>query len=168
MEEESGSVSQIIFIRHLPRDLNETGIKRIFSEYGTVKNIQLSRAPKSHKSRGYCWIKYETAEMAQAAVARMNGYRFDGNPIECKLNIDDDINEKLFKVHVKKENGTAAPRRERKPPTKLEVALRLAQQEKNIKAELAAKGIDYTWPSIYERLESAGVTIPDRKTVENK
>ena len=87
----------------------------------------------------------------------MHKYLLFTNVIDCHVVPLARVHPMLFK------NGRPRPKKPR-PPQQLgrrELALKLARQEKLIAAKLAAKGIEYEWPSFVRQFANLGVAIPD-------
>ena len=154
---EEDEFSSIIYIGHLPDDFEENQLKKYFSEFGKVLNVQLSRSKKTGNSKHYGWVEFETPEIAQITAKATNNYLLFDHSLVCEVLPKSKVHPKLFK------NARRGPKREKKkePLTKQELALKLAKQEKKIMAQLQAKGINYKWHSFVEQFEKQGVSIPD-------
>ncbi|KAH0789076.1 MKI67 FHA domain-interacting nucleolar phosphoprotein [Histomonas meleagridis] len=153
----SEELSSIVYIGHLPQDFEEKELKNYFKQFGDIKNLQLSRSKKTGNSKHYGWIEFETPEIASVVAKTMNNYLFFNSLLVCNVLPVSKVHPMLFK------NARRGPKKQ-KPPTvltKKEMALRLARQEKIIKAKLDSKGIKYDWPSFIAQFEKAGVEIPD-------
>lgn len=151
-------LSSIVYIGHLPEDFEEKEMRKYFKQFGTIKNLQLSRSKKTGNSKHYGWIEFETTEIASIVAKAMNNYLFFNNSIlVCNVVPKSKIHPMLFK------NAIKGPKKPKTVPvlSKKEMALKLAQQEKTIKAKLEAKGIDYKWNSFTEQFEKFGVKIAD-------
>jgi nucleolar protein 15 len=150
-------LSPVVYIGHLPADFEEKQMKQFFSQFGAVKNLQLSRGKKTGNSKGYGWLEFETPEIAGIVAKAMDKYLLFEKLLVAKVLSVSEVHPMLFK------NARRGPKKpkERKPLAKKELALRLARQEKAIQAALAAKGIEYSWPSFVEQFAKHGVTIPD-------
>ncbi|KAK8887646.1 hypothetical protein M9Y10_038699 [Tritrichomonas musculus] len=159
---EEEELSSIIYIGHLPDDFEEKQMKKFFSEFGKVVNLQLSRSKKTGNSKHYGWVEFETTDIAKITAKAMNNYLLYNNNLVCEVVPKSKVHPMLFK------NARRGPKKQKdkEPMSKKELALKLAKQEKVIMAKLAAKGIEYKWPSFVEQFEKHGVTIPD--TEENK
>lgn len=157
---EEGELSPIIYIGHLPEDFEEKQMKKFFSEFGKVVNLQLSRSKKTGNSKHYGFIEFETPEIATIVAKAMNNYPLYNSILVCSVLPKSKVHPMLFK------NARRGPKKEQKdkqPLAKKDLALTLAKKEKVIMAKLSALGIDYTWPSLVAQFEAHGVTIPDRE-----
>ena len=161
---EEEELSSIIYIGHLPQDFEEKQMKKFFSEFGKVVNLQLSRSKKTGNSRHYGWVEFETTDIAKITAKAMNNYLLKDSKLECNVLPKSKVHPMLFK------NARKGPKKikQKEPLSQKELALKLAKQEKVIMAKLAAKGIEYKWPSFVEQFEKHGVIIPDTETNENK
>jgi nucleolar protein 15 len=150
-------LSSIMYIGHLPSEFEEKEMKKFFAQFGVVKNIQLSRSKKTGVSRHYGWIEFETPEIAKIAAKAMNKYLLFENLLVAEVLPTAKVHPMLFK------NARRGPKKPKiyNPLTKKERALKLARQEKMIMATLAAKGIEYSWPSLVDQFLKLGVTISE-------
>lgn len=150
-------LSSIVYLGHLPEEFEEKQMKKFFAQFGTVKNVQLSRSKKTGASKHYGWIEFETTEIAQIVAKAMNNYLLFKQLLVCNVVPTSKVHPMLFK------NAVKGPKKVRavEPLPKKELALKLARQEKVIKAKLEAKGIEYEWPSFVAQFEARGVQIPD-------
>ena len=151
------ALSSIVYLGHIPDGFEEKEMKKFFTQFGTVKNVQLSRSRKTGNSKHYGWIEFETTEIAEIVAKAMDKYLLFNNLLDCHVVPQAKVHPMLFK------NAIKGPKRMKEitPLTKKELALKLAAQEKVIKAKLEAKGIDYSWNGFVEQFAKAGVTIPD-------
>lgn len=161
---EEEELSSIIYIGHLPEDFDEKQLKKFFSQFGKIINLQLSRSNKTGRSKHYGWIEFETTEIAKTTAKAMNNYLLKDNNLVCNVYPKSKVHPMLFK------NARKGPKKPKvkEPLSQKELALKLAKQEKIIMAKLAAKGIEYKWPSFVEQFEKHGVTIPDTEINQNK
>ena len=154
-------LSNVIYIAHLPDDFEEPQMKKFFSQFGEVKNVQLSRQSASGNSRHYGFVQFETPEIAKITADAVNGYIIDTNkrPLQCSVRPKSQVHDMLFK------NARTGPKKpkEEKVFTKKEIALKMAKAEQKLRRKLDEKGIDYTWPTISEQLEAKGISIQESK-----
>lgn len=71
-----------IYAGGLPYDLTEGDIICVFSQYGEIYEISLSRDKETGKSRGFCFIKYEDPRSCELAVDNLNGTTIVGRKIK--------------------------------------------------------------------------------------
>ncbi|KAI3389860.1 hypothetical protein SNEBB_002998 [Seison nebaliae] len=88
-----------IFVGGLPYGLNEGDVIAVFSQYGTIVNINLVRDRTTGKSKGFCFICYEDQRSTNLAVDNLNGIKLLMRTIKVdhveayrapKINKDDD------------------------------------------------------------------------------
>jgi nucleolar protein 15 len=150
-------LSSIIYIGHLPDSFEEPQMKKFFAQFGTVKNLQLSRSNKTGNSKHYGWIEFETPQVASIVAKAMDHYLLFDKLLVCEVLPLTKVHPLLFKNARK---GPKKPAEFASLPKK-ELALKLARQEKGIMAKLAEKGIEYQWPSFVSQFAALGVTIPE-------
>jgi RNA recognition motif-containing protein len=73
-----------IFIGNLAPDTTEENVKSLFSEFGTVRSIDLITDLFSGKCRGFGFVEMEGHE-ARAAIAGLDGNMFSGRPLKVKF-----------------------------------------------------------------------------------
>ena len=159
-------LSNIIYIAHLPAGFEEKEMKVFFKQFGVVKNVQLARSSKTGNSKGYGWVEFESQDVAKTTAEAFNGYLMNDKIIKTKHMTIAEVPPKLFTNAIK---GPKKRVQKEDPPRK-ETALKLARQEKKIKATLEAAGIDYQWPSLLAQFEAKGIPVPDaeQKKAETK
>jgi RNA recognition motif-containing protein len=69
-----------VYVGNLPPDTTENDVRQLFSEYGTVRRIQLATDIFSGKCRGFGLVDMEGHE-ARAAMAGLNGFSFKGKDL---------------------------------------------------------------------------------------
>lgn len=73
-----------LFVGNLPSDATEASVQALFSQYGTVRSIQLVADIFSGKCRGFGFIGMEGHE-ARAAIAALDGNLYCGKPLKVKF-----------------------------------------------------------------------------------
>lgn len=73
-----------LFVGNLPPDTTEKSVQDLFSEYGTVRSINLVADLFTGKCRGFCFVEMEGHE-ARAAMAGLDGKTFGGNNLRIKF-----------------------------------------------------------------------------------
>ncbi|KAL3644828.1 condensin subunit [Castilleja foliolosa] len=70
-----------LFVGMLPKHVSEAEVSVLFSEYGTIKDLQLLRGYQQ-TSKGCAFLKFETKEQALAAIEALNGkHKMEGSTI---------------------------------------------------------------------------------------
>ncbi len=73
--------SNTLFVGSLSRSANEDMVREAFSPYGTITGCRLPTDKESGEMKGFAYVSFETQELAEAAVAGMNGKTIDGRRI---------------------------------------------------------------------------------------
>ncbi len=73
-----------IFVGSLPDNATEDAVTKLFSEYGTVRSIQLVQDVFSGKCKGFGFIEMEGHE-ARAAIAGLDGKTYEGKSLKVKF-----------------------------------------------------------------------------------
>jgi cold-inducible RNA-binding protein len=74
-------MSTRLYIGNLSYNTTENQLQDIFSEYGTVTEVDLIMDKFSGRPRGFGFVTMETKEAADAAVEAMNGKNIDGRDL---------------------------------------------------------------------------------------
>lgn len=72
-----------LFIGNLPSDSSEDAVRQLFSEYGTVRSIEIPADIFTGKCKGFGFVEME-GHHARAAIAELNGKLFGGKPLKIK------------------------------------------------------------------------------------
>jgi len=73
-----------LFIGNLPTSTTEKELEDLFSEYGTVRSIQLVTDIFSGDCKGFGFIAMEGHE-SRAAIAGLDGKDFKGKPLKVNF-----------------------------------------------------------------------------------
>ncbi|XP_021743892.1 RNA-binding protein BRN1-like [Chenopodium quinoa] len=70
-----------LFVGMLPKNVSEAEVSALFSQYGTIKELQILRGSQQ-TSKGCAFLKYETKEQALAAMDAINGkHKMEGSNV---------------------------------------------------------------------------------------
>ncbi|KAK6120102.1 hypothetical protein DH2020_046138 [Rehmannia glutinosa] len=70
-----------LFVGMLPKNVSDAEVSDLFSEYGTIKDLQILRGSQQ-TSKGCAFLKFETKEQALAAIEALNGkHTMEGSTI---------------------------------------------------------------------------------------
>ncbi|XP_057782440.1 RNA-binding protein BRN1-like isoform X2 [Salvia miltiorrhiza] len=70
-----------LFIGMLPKNVSDAEVSALFSNYGTIKDLQLLRGYQQ-TSKGCAFLKFETKEQALAAIEALNGkHKIEGSTV---------------------------------------------------------------------------------------
>ena len=73
-----------LFIGNLPSDSSEEAVRQLFSEYGTVRSIEIPSDIFTGKCKGFGFVEME-GHHARAALAELDGKLFCGRPLKVKF-----------------------------------------------------------------------------------
>ena len=76
-----------LFVGSLPVDTTEESLNELFSQYGTVRSLNLIKDLFSGRCKGFGFIEMEGHE-ARAAIAELNGKTFNGNILSVKFEVE--------------------------------------------------------------------------------
>nr|XP_019701853.1 splicing factor-like protein 1 [Elaeis guineensis] len=74
-----------LYIGYLPPTLDDDGLIRLFSSFGSIVMAKVIKDRTTGLSKGYGFVKYEDVSMANAAIAAMNGYHLEGRVIAVRV-----------------------------------------------------------------------------------
>ncbi|KAL3626034.1 condensin subunit [Castilleja foliolosa] len=70
-----------LFVGMLPKNVDDAEVSVLFSEYGTITDLQILRG-SLQTSKGCAFLKFETKEQAVAAIEALNGkHKMEGSTI---------------------------------------------------------------------------------------
>lgn len=70
-----------LFIGMLPKNVSDAEVSELFSNYGTITDLQLLRGYQQ-TSKGCAFLKFETKEQALAAIEALNGkHKIEGSTV---------------------------------------------------------------------------------------
>ncbi|CAN6705502.1 unnamed protein product [Malus baccata var. baccata] len=74
-----------LYIGYLPPTLDDDGLIRLFSAFGDIVMAKVIRDRVTGASKGYGFVKYGDVQMANNAIASMNGYRLEQRTIAVRV-----------------------------------------------------------------------------------
>lgn len=101
---------------------NEESLKKLFSNYGKLKNIRIPADKETQKHKGYAFIDFLNENSATQAVKTVNGKFLDGQELHVSVKMDRD--EYLAKKNPKEEEEKkekVVKKEEPKKPLKLDL-----------------------------------------------
>lgn len=164
-----------IVVSRLPKHFIETPLQKFFSQFGTVKQLRLSRNKKSGHTKHYAFIEFEDVEVAKIVAETMHGYLMGMHVLQCRQLHSHEMHADLWNganrrfrnrdktgVHAKKVNRKRTPAEQQK---RLASLIRLEGRKR---ARLAALGIDYDFPgyankpTVGEQPETIAAPVPKK------
>ncbi len=65
--------------------MNETELRRLFSPHGTIVHCKVVTDRATQRSMGYGFVKFETVDAANAAIAAKNGLQIGTKRIKVSI-----------------------------------------------------------------------------------
>jgi len=69
------------FVKNFPEDLTEEDLQEMFTKFGKIASIKLMKNDEDEKHKGFGFVSFEDAEVAEAAVTELNGKEINGKTI---------------------------------------------------------------------------------------
>ncbi|KAJ2551172.1 hypothetical protein EV175_003790 [Coemansia sp. RSA 1933] len=82
MDPRNASVMSRLYVGSINFDLTEDHIHRVFSEFGTVHSVSMSKDPMSGRHKGFGFVEYEVPEASSLAMETMNGTILGGRQLK--------------------------------------------------------------------------------------
>ena len=73
-----------LFVGSLPINATQDSVKELFSEFGTVRSIEVARDIFTGQCKGFAFIEMEGHE-ARAAIAGLDGKMFGNKSLKVKF-----------------------------------------------------------------------------------
>lgn len=70
-----------LYVGNLPFSLEESDIKVLFSEAGTVTSVHVALDRETGRKRGFAFVEMEDEESATKAISSLNQHSVDGRQI---------------------------------------------------------------------------------------
>ena len=70
-----------IFVKGFPKELDEKGLKEIFSKYGEVSSSKIIYDRKTKESRCFGFVKMPDSDEADKAIEALHDTEMDGNKL---------------------------------------------------------------------------------------
>lgn len=64
-----------VFVGNIPEGLEEAQLMPLFTPFGAVKSLTLSRDPTTNESRGFGYVVYENPEVVEVVCKEMSGIK---------------------------------------------------------------------------------------------
>ena len=81
MTEATAAPANRLYVGNLPYSATNEQLAALFAEAGTVTNVVVMFDKFTGRSKGFAFVDMETAEAAQTAIDRFNGYELDGRAL---------------------------------------------------------------------------------------
>jgi RNA recognition motif-containing protein len=83
-----------IYVGNLSYNVTQDDLSKVFSEYGTVKRVQLPTDRETGRARGFGFVEMESAAAEEAAIQALDGAEWMGRVM------------KVNKARPREEKGT--------------------------------------------------------------
>jgi len=143
------NMSSVIYLGHIPDHFEESEITAFLSQFGNVDRMKLSRAKKSGRSKGYCFVDLSDNDTAKVVADFLNGYFLMDRRLVCNVLEVKDVHVDMFsgsKWNNARGNKEKAVEEVNKRKTESQIKKLGKKQAKRIagkKEKLAAMGFDY-------------------------
>ena len=71
-----------IFVGNVSEEVDEKGLKDIFSTFGVVLSTKIMRDPESGSSKKFGFVSFDNFDSSDEAIKKMNGQYISGKPID--------------------------------------------------------------------------------------
>eukprot|EP00529_Nitzschia_sp_RCC80_P027043 CAMPEP_0113457786 /NCGR_PEP_ID=MMETSP0014_2-20120614/9588_1 /TAXON_ID=2857 /ORGANISM="Nitzschia sp." /LENGTH=288 /DNA_ID=CAMNT_0000349293 /DNA_START=26 /DNA_END=892 /DNA_ORIENTATION=- /assembly_acc=CAM_ASM_000159 len=173
--EEEKEEDLVLYIGHLPKEMEERDLRQFLSQFGNVLNCRVARKISSGQPKGYAFVRFEDVEVLKIAQDTLHGYFLGvGNTQRLVCQIRPAYrgmffsNEEAIRTY-KEQRQTERKDREIKlsnPDNLKLMTTSLIKQEAKKRAKLAALGIEYDFPG-YGGSASSAATADDSKDEGN-
>lgn len=85
-----------VLLTGLPFGMTEKTLRLFMRQFGDIKQCIVHCCPRSGKSKGYGYVHFRYAQVADVAAKTMNNYLLLGNIVKCKLIPGKFIRDKYF------------------------------------------------------------------------
>lgn len=89
--------SRVIYLGHIPDGFFEPEMRAFFSQFGKVTNVKLFRSKKTGGSKGYAFVEFETADIANVVAEAMNGYYLKERVLVSHVVPPEKVHDGMFK-----------------------------------------------------------------------
>ncbi len=115
--------NQKLYVGNLNFDANEEQVRELFGAFGDVQEVKIVMDRFSGRSRGFAFVRMESAESANKAKDSLNGQPFQGKALVIDLARTEqrdrpamgERREGGFRGGPRREWGDREPRRDREP-----------------------------------------------------
>jgi len=70
-----------LYIGNLSYDSSESDLFDLFSQTGSVRNVEIAMDKKTHRSKGFGFVEMDSVTSAEAAQKKLNGYELMGREL---------------------------------------------------------------------------------------
>jgi RNA recognition motif-containing protein len=74
-------MSRKLYVGNLPYETDETALRGMFGEFGSVDSVHVATDKMTGRARGFAFVEMGTSEEAQKAIAGINGQQVGGRSL---------------------------------------------------------------------------------------
>ncbi|RNF10031.1 RNA-binding protein [Trypanosoma rangeli] len=63
-----------LMVNYIPTTVDEVQLRQLFERYGPIESVKIVCDRETRQSRGYGFVKFQSASSAQQAIAALNGF----------------------------------------------------------------------------------------------
>lgn len=147
--------SAVVYIGHIPHGFYEDQMRGFFSQFGTVKQVRMSRSKKTGRSKGYAFIEFGDVDVAEVVADAMDKYILEGKQLVVKQLKIGQVHPKLWKGADKPFTVTVKSvltkkmkihNKEHTDDERITRTVNLLRNEESKRKRLADLGIEYNFP----------------------
>mmetsp|Transcript_16820 Transcript_16820/g.38850 ORF Transcript_16820/g.38850 Transcript_16820/m.38850 type:complete len:307 (-) Transcript_16820:36-956(-) len=142
----------VLYIGHLPKDFEESDVRRFLSQFGKVYNCRVARKLETGRAKGYAFVRFGDEETSKIVCETLHGYFLEKQRLVCQLrpshpgmffNTNEiiDTRKKNQKIEAKQRSRNLSDAEKLK-----KITSRLVGKEMKKRERLKALGIDYDFP----------------------
>jgi RNA recognition motif-containing protein len=75
-----------IYVGSLHYDIKEADVRALFESFGPIRYSEMQMDPLTGKSKGFCFLEFETPEASDAAQA-MDGFELAGRRVTNNIQL---------------------------------------------------------------------------------
>jgi len=160
----------VLYIGHLPKDLDELDLRRFVSQFGKVYNCRIARKIETGKPKGFAFIRFGDNETAKIVCETLHGYFLEKQRLVCQLrpshpgmffNTVDLISKRTKKIQLEGQQRNKNLANSEKCKV---ITTRLVSREKKKRDRLKELGIDYDFPGYKSNRDDFNEYAPEKKT----
>ncbi|MBN1697093.1 MAG: RNA-binding protein [Spirochaetales bacterium] len=75
-------MSKKIYVGNMSYSTTESELEELFSQYGTVMNVNIVTDRNTNRSKGFAFVEMEDNDCADTAIAKVNNTEFNGRNLK--------------------------------------------------------------------------------------
>lgn len=151
--EANSEQSNVIYMGHLPREFSEPDLMSFLAQFGRVEKVKLARSKKTNGSKGFAFVRFKKAEVANIAAEALSGYILLGQRrLVCHVVPVEKIHNTMFRPH--RMIRQPRPKRTKNIDKLKNITQQLLKREKKRRETL--KEYDYDFPGYEASTEREG------------